>query len=234
MIAGSMNWIDKNLLTCQQNTFLDELVRQQINATVTIWRYTETPTSTIHRLDVKVGPIQYIVRFQEENIHIKNSIKEEINTIYTEVAVTHIKLTANQELDKKIKYLIKEKEKFNDYNLRPAGSGGTMKIVINSCFGGFSISKKAAEYMAERGHDQATQELKEMVNKFYGYGYSEKYTNEYKRNDPILIEAVEILGEATNGCCARLKIVEIPDDIEWEIEEYDGREHIAEKHRTWY
>ena len=28
--------------------------------------------------------------------------------------------------------------------------------------------------------------------------------------------------------------VEIPDDVEWQIEEYDGTEHISEKHRTWY
>jgi hypothetical protein len=32
---------------------------------------------------------------------------------------------------------------------------------------------------------------------------------------------------------ARLKIIEIPDDIEWHIEEYDGLEHIDENHRTW-
>ena len=27
--------------------------------------------------------------------------------------------------------------------------------------------------------------------------------------------------------------VEIPDDVEWQIEEYDGSEWIAEKHRIW-
>jgi len=30
-----------------------------------------------------------------------------------------------------------------------------------------------------------------------------------------------------------LKIVDIPDGVEWEIEEYDGMEWVAEKHRTW-
>ncbi len=25
----------------------------------------------------------------------------------------------------------------------------------------------------------------------------------------------------------------IPDDVKWQIEEYDGLEWIAEKHRTW-
>ncbi len=30
-----------------------------------------------------------------------------------------------------------------------------------------------------------------------------------------------------------MQIVEIPDDVDWEVMEYDGMEHIAEKHRTW-
>ena len=28
-------------------------------------------------------------------------------------------------------------------------------------------------------------------------------------------------------------IVEVPDGGEWELDEYDGIEHVAEKHRTW-
>jgi len=31
-----------------------------------------------------------------------------------------------------------------------------------------------------------------------------------------------------------LKVVEIPDDVEWRIHDYDGAEHVYEKHRTWY
>jgi len=30
-----------------------------------------------------------------------------------------------------------------------------------------------------------------------------------------------------------LKIVEVPDDANWYIAEYDGLEHVAERHRTW-
>ena len=54
-----------------------------------------------------------------------------------------------------------------------------------------------------------------------------------ERNDPILVQVVEELGEEANGKHATLKVVEIPDDIEWYIEEYDGCERVAEKHRTW-
>jgi len=30
-----------------------------------------------------------------------------------------------------------------------------------------------------------------------------------------------------------LKIIEIPEDVDWEVDEYDGLETIHEKHRSW-
>ena len=57
---------------------------------------------------------------------------------------------------------------------------------------------------------------------------------EIERNDPLLIQVVEELGEESWGDCAELRVVEIPDDVEWQIKEYDGMESIAESHRTWY
>ena len=53
------------------------------------------------------------------------------------------------------------------------------------------------------------------------------------REDPLLIQVIEELGSEADGGFAELKIVEIPADVEYEIEEYDGMEHIAEKHQTW-
>lgn len=70
--------------------------------------------------------------------------------------------------------------------------------------------------------------------------YNKQYSDEtfggedISRNDPILIQVIEELGDAANGDHAELAIVEIPDDVEWEISEYDGSEHVAEKHRVWY
>ena len=49
----------------------------------------------------------------------------------------------------------------------------------------------------------------------------------------MAIEMIEEEGTSINGPYAGLKIVEIPDDVNWYIEEYDGMEHVAERHRTW-
>lgn len=53
------------------------------------------------------------------------------------------------------------------------------------------------------------------------------------RDDPDLVAVVEELGNQANGRHAELKIVDIPDDVNWYIEEYDGQEWVAERHRTW-
>jgi hypothetical protein len=53
------------------------------------------------------------------------------------------------------------------------------------------------------------------------------------RDDPNLVKVVKELGDAANTTFSTLVIVKIPDDVEWEVEEYDGLEWVAEKHRTW-
>jgi len=110
-----------------------------------------------------------------------------------------------------------------------------MKIVINRCWGGFSISLEAARWMAERGHAVAAQEVKdweEEGGKFYGYGHVDGGDG-YQRNDPLLAECVETLGKSASGSMAELAVVEIPDGIEWYIHNYDGMESVEEAHRSW-
>ena len=53
------------------------------------------------------------------------------------------------------------------------------------------------------------------------------------RDDRNLLQVVRKLGEGANARFAKLKIVEIPNDADWEIEEYDGKEWIVEKHSRW-
>ena len=90
-----------------------------------------------------------------------------------------------------------------------------MKIVINNCNGAFGLSKEALALFNERSGTIITHDY------------------DIKRNDPILVEVVEQLGEAANSRFAELKVLEIPDDVQWIVEEYDGAEWVAEKHRTW-
>jgi hypothetical protein len=69
----------------------------------------------------------------------------------------------------------------------------------------------------------------------YNEQYSEQtwHDRDIGRDDPILIQVVEELGAIAFGRHAELRIVEVPDDANWYIEEYDGNEHVAERHRTW-
>lgn len=54
-----------------------------------------------------------------------------------------------------------------------------------------------------------------------------------KRDDPDLLAVFEELGQEAAGSHAHFKVVEIPDGVEWQIEEYDGLEWVAETHAVW-
>jgi len=58
---------------------------------------------------------------------------------------------------------------------------------------------------------------------------------EIARDDAALVYAVETLGTkvAHGSQWGELKVVEVPADVEWFIHDYEGREHVAEMHRTW-
>jgi hypothetical protein len=101
------------------------------------------------------------------------------------------------------------------------------KIVINACHGGFGLSKEAVDiYCARKGMNPG------VWNNTWKY-YEDFFQGQIDRADPLLIEVVETLGTNANGECANLRIVEIPDGVEWTICEYDGSEWVAEAHRTW-
>jgi len=135
-----------------------------------------------------------------------------------------------------------------------------MKIVINSQYGGFGLSVAGVRRYAElKGievfpHEEnlETREVRlltggeaEKMNSLFISWATKKCKSraelnanyfsfrDIPRDDPALVQTVEELGKAASGKYSSLKVVEIPDDVEWQIEEYDGVEWIAEKHRTW-
>ena len=108
-----------------------------------------------------------------------------------------------------------------------------MKVAINTCFGGFSISEEAilkyAEYKGLNLHIVDTGIMVHVEDEKGNYFGDDNI----KRNDPFLIKVIEELGENANGLCAEISIVEIPDGTDYIISEYDGVEHVAERHQTW-
>jgi hypothetical protein len=94
---------------------------------------------------------------------------------------------------------------------------GVRYIVINTDYGGFSLSDKAeARYKTMAGITD-----------------DDFFYHDIPRDDPYLVQIVKEMGKDADGTYANLKIVEIPGDVDWEIGEYDGREWVAERHRTW-
>lgn len=119
-----------------------------------------------------------------------------------------------------------------------------MKVVVNKCHGGFSLSHEAMMRYGELAGINLYPEIgrcgfytywkvpKEQQNDKF-YSELTLYERDLERDDPWLVQVVEELGDKANGHCADLKVVEIPDDVGWHIAEYDGREWVAENHRTW-
>jgi hypothetical protein len=129
-----------------------------------------------------------------------------------------------------------------------------MKVVINTCFGGFGLSKEAQlrligcphielmepkeYYGAGADWENRFKEDQEREGAFSVLVHEGKVVVDNHRDDdarqcPALVRVVEEMGEAADSWAAALRIVEIPDGTDYEISEYDGSEHIAETHRTW-
>lgn len=81
-----------------------------------------------------------------------------------------------------------------------------MKFVLNKCWGGFKVSDIAAKALGLRDGWEA---------------------DDLDRYDPDLVKVVETLGKDANGDCAKLHVVEIPNNAsDWELSDYDGIESI--------
>jgi len=90
------------------------------------------------------------------------------------------------------------------------------RIVINTRYGGFGLSREASEMLNKLKDD-------EVVNPDYGYINE----NLVPRHDKDLIKVVETLGNKANGDYASLVIINLRGNI-YRITEYDGLESYYE------
>lgn len=130
-----------------------------------------------------------------------------------------------------------------------------MKIVINNCFGGFGISDEGFELYLKKKGVKFYKEEGFLGSSYYTvppekyHRLSEKWSKEdgdyrrinsknwylsyrdIERTDPILIEVIKELKNKASENFAKLEIIEIPDNQEYEINDYDGLETVysAEK-----
>ena len=87
------------------------------------------------------------------------------------------------------------------------------QIVINCVHGGFYLSDTGIAFLKEHG------------------SVLPEYPHDVPRNDPNLVKLARVAPDQTS--CCKLQVVDIPDDVKWVIQEYDGAEWVAEQHRTW-
>lgn len=91
------------------------------------------------------------------------------------------------------------------------------------------------ELLVEKVGDKAFTDMTLEEHEAYNEAYQKLALSscEIPRDDVNLVRVVEELGEEANGRFAKLKIVEVPDGVEWEIKDYDGWETVEETHRSW-
>lgn len=136
-----------------------------------------------------------------------------------------------------------------------------MKVVISRCYGGFGISIEAQKDLINMGCEHIIKGAAN-IDEYFGkhietlddklkydtprqhMKFCEIYIDIDKRlvyhPDSISRECLHLIklikdkgSEYVSGQNANLQIVEIPDDICYEIDQYDGFESIEECHRSW-
>ena len=126
-----------------------------------------------------------------------------------------------------------------------------MKIVINRGHSHSNLSKKAVDMLVEKGFIICKREIKTgnfdinadiIDNREYSNSFNFmdrfmlNYHKEELRMDPRLIEVIEKLRIDASGVYSQLKVVEIPDNVKFEIIHImiPEPEYIEEIKRIWY
>lgn len=110
------------------------------------------------------------------------------------------------------------------------------KVVFNNCYGGFSISMKAVEWLESNCKDS---ELRDLMKSLRSAGREYSFASkdeclcydvscwfEDKRHHKDLVAVVEALGDDVNGPCTALEIATISGK-QYRIEKYDGAEEVV-------
>lgn len=138
-----------------------------------------------------------------------------------------------------------------------------MKVILNKCYGGFDVSDKGYKLYAKKKNiplyvykeDYSTRprrckKINDIINDTTQISYFTKdfgdcfepteedwkynlWLDEKYREDAMLIEVVEELGEKANGRFGKLVVVEIPDGMKYVIDNYDGIETLHEDVPVW-
>ena len=119
----------------------------------------------------------------------------------------------------------------DDYPEEEPRVGDDWYAVINRCHGGFGISPRAMERLAELGHPLAAQEkvAPQLKDDPFGWERSYFWASRLRRDDPLLVQVVRELGEAANGENAKLVVVKVPWHVErWELTDRDGMERVRD------
>ena len=126
-----------------------------------------------------------------------------------------------------------------DYDLLIEHLRGYRDLVINTQHGGFGLSRDAQIAYLERSQipyslvDRDDRHSTQRYGPIIMVNGKHWYDKDIARDDPVLVGLVHELGREVNNEYARLKVVRIPADVAWQIEDYDGKEWISEQHRTW-
>ena len=126
-----------------------------------------------------------------------------------------------------------------------------VKVALNDEeFGRFGVSQEGMRYMVDRGYQPFGEPVAPYILASYlerGLTLMERAPPQpeflhfdvgndvEERTDTLLIEMIETLGaERASGAFAKIRIAEVPDDVrDWDLVNVDGKEWIAEAHRTW-
>ena len=115
-----------------------------------------------------------------------------------------------------------------------------MQLVLNKCYGGFGLSHKAIVRYFELKNwemkmsywdcESSAQVYIEEFDKSHIISYENEdgyfCSSDIERTDSILIQVINELGEEVDDWSSRLMIVEIPDNVEYYISDYDGVESV--------